>query len=135
MDYTVTHLTNLYGIITSVSADVIITDVPINTGTSKVFTGNLAGLSSQSPAVSVMQSFSVSFTSSDTSTSKADNVNGNVVKRYLPPALILAFVLPPPYPLVPPLVPTLSSLPYLSIYLSSIFPYKNDFKLLSTLLI
>lgn len=99
VDYTVTHLTTLYGIITSVSADVIITDVPINIGTSKVLTGNLAGSSSQSPAVSVMQSFSVSFTSGDTS--KADNVNGNVVKRYLPPALVIVFVLPLFYSFVP----------------------------------
>lgn len=74
VDYTVTHLATSSGIISSVSAAVIITDVPIHTGSN---TANSAGLSS---TVSVMQSFSVAFTSGDAS--QTNNVNGNVVKRY-----------------------------------------------------
>ena len=77
VDYTVTHSTTTTGIISSVSAAVIITDVPIYTGSGTV---NSAGLSSQSPTVSVMQSFSVTFTSGDAS--QSNNENGNVVKRY-----------------------------------------------------
>jgi hypothetical protein len=76
VDYTITHLATSSGIIPSVSAAVIITDVPIYT----VNTANSAGLSSQSSTVSVMQSFSVTFTSGDAS--RTNNVNGNVVKRY-----------------------------------------------------
>lgn len=74
VDYTVTHFATSSGIISSVSAAVIITDVPIHTGSN---TANSAGLSS---TVSVMQSFSVAFTSGDAS--QTNNVNGNVVKRY-----------------------------------------------------
>lgn len=77
VDYTVTHLSTTSGIISSVSAAVMITDVPIYTGAN---TANSAGLSSQSPTVSVMQSFSVTFTSGDAL--QTNNVNGNVVKRY-----------------------------------------------------
>jgi hypothetical protein len=74
VDYTVTHLATSSGIISGVSAALIITDVPIHTGLN---TANSAELSS---TVSVMQSFSVTFTSGDAS--QTNNVNGNVVKRY-----------------------------------------------------
>ena len=89
VDYLITHSTTSFGVISTVSAAVTITDVPVFVGTPKVgffedsydgfSPGNFAGYSKEIPSVSVTQSFSATFTSVDTTL--ASNVNGNIVAR------------------------------------------------------
>ena len=89
IDYEVMHSTSSYGIITSINAAVIVTDVPLFYGTPKVAIfenyydgfspGNFPGYSRTFPSVSINQAFSVTFFSVDTS--QANNANGNIVKR------------------------------------------------------
>lgn len=89
VDYLVTHSTTGYGIISSVTAAVTVTDVPLFFGSPKVALfennydgfspGNFAGYSGEIPSVSVSQSFSATFMSADSA--GASQLNGNIVER------------------------------------------------------
>ena len=90
VDYTIVHSTTSYGVITSITAAVIVTDVPLFFGTPKVAffesfvdgfsPGNFPGFSRSLPSVSIRQSFSAIFFSADTS--QASNAHGNIIERY-----------------------------------------------------
>ena len=65
VDYSVFHSSNAQGTINSVTAVVVVSDIPVVLN----------------EEISVTQTFSVSFTSLDTT--QQSNVNGNIVYRYV----------------------------------------------------